>query len=243
MDLSSLQQHGDNALALAHAFGAADIASLARPAAADATYFPALGRARRVIPDGWSGRSRCSRVLAVVALGFLARRRGLISWPRAAGRIRAGRRAVRARAGCRAIALARIGGAAARIREHDRPLVAGLVPGVRRCMVAAILLAWYALSRRRVGPWSLIVGALGLLAVARCGAGRGRPGRLVPGGAARPGRGAGRNRQRHGVIEVGAGGGGDARRRRRRFSSSRQRCRCSSRRWAWRPGPPPRCSR
>ena len=43
MDRSSLQQHGDNALALAHAFGAADIASLARPAAGDATYFPALG--------------------------------------------------------------------------------------------------------------------------------------------------------------------------------------------------------
>ena len=46
MDHGSLQQHGANALALARAFGAADIATLAKPAGHDATYFPVLGYAR-----------------------------------------------------------------------------------------------------------------------------------------------------------------------------------------------------
>jgi Zn-dependent M28 family amino/carboxypeptidase len=43
MDVGSLQHHGSNALALARAFGDADIAALAVPAGYDSTYFPALG--------------------------------------------------------------------------------------------------------------------------------------------------------------------------------------------------------
>ena len=43
MNVASLQQHGANAVALARAFGTADIAELAVPTSYDSTYFPALG--------------------------------------------------------------------------------------------------------------------------------------------------------------------------------------------------------
>ncbi len=49
MDLRSLQHHGDNALALARAFGAADLDSFG--AAGDATYFPVPGGLVRY--PGW----------------------------------------------------------------------------------------------------------------------------------------------------------------------------------------------
>jgi len=164
MNRSSLQQHGDNALALAHAFGAADIASLARPAAADATYFPALGLLVRY--PGWSVWPLAAlTVLAAVALGFLAHRRDLISWPRAAGGV------------VLAVVPFVLAPVAAQLLWLGlvamRPGYANMIDPwwpewFRACvvaMVASILLAWYALSRRRVGPWSLIVSALGLLAV------------------------------------------------------------------------------
>ena len=44
-NIDTLQHHGANALALAEAFGDADIAELERPAAGDATYFPVFGDA------------------------------------------------------------------------------------------------------------------------------------------------------------------------------------------------------
>jgi hypothetical protein len=51
MDRGSLQQQGDNALALARSFGAADIATLAAPAGFHQTYFPAAGGLVRY--PGW----------------------------------------------------------------------------------------------------------------------------------------------------------------------------------------------
>ena len=83
MDLSSLQHHGSNALALAQAFGAANIAELASPSAGDSTYFPVLGVLLRY--PGWLVWPLAALgVLGVLALGYVARRQGLTGWPRLA---------------------------------------------------------------------------------------------------------------------------------------------------------------
>ena len=91
MDLSSLQHHGSNALALARAFGNADIAALRQPTSGDSTYFPALGGLVRY--PGWLVWPLA--ILAMLAVGTLAvliRRRGLAGWSADGGRCRCRRR-------------------------------------------------------------------------------------------------------------------------------------------------------
>jgi len=162
MDRASLQQHGENAVALARAFGAADIESLARPGS-DATYFPALGILVRY-PGALVWPLAVLALLAVAALTFLARRRGLVSWPRAAAGV--GLAVV-------PLALAPVGAqllwlGLVALRPGYANMIDPWWPSwFRACvvaLVATILLTWYALLRRRMGPWPLIIGAFGLLA-------------------------------------------------------------------------------
>ena len=83
MNRASLQHHGDNALALARELGRTDLRPLLEPAGSDATYFPLPGFLMRY--PGWLvWPLAVLALLAVAALAFLARRRGLTSWPRAA---------------------------------------------------------------------------------------------------------------------------------------------------------------
>jgi len=164
MDRSSLQQHGANALALAHTFGAADIAALAMPSAGDSTYFPALGTL--VCYPGWLvWPLAVLAVLAVLALAALARRRRLVSWSRAAAGL-----------GLATIPLLLAPVAAQlfwALLVLVRPGYANMMdpwrPGwFRICVlavVATVLLTWYGLLRRRIGVWNLAVGALGWLAL------------------------------------------------------------------------------
>ena len=164
MNVASLQQHGANAVALARAFGAADIAVMATPTAGDSTYFPALGVLVRY--PGWlTWPLAVLALLTVGALAIVARRRDLVSWPRVATGL-----------GLTIIPLI-LAPVAAQLLwlllVAMRPGYANMTdpwwPGwFRLCVVAlvgTVLLAWYGLLRRPVGPWSLIIGALGLLAV------------------------------------------------------------------------------
>ncbi|GAB3802590.1 M28 family peptidase [Micromonospora zhanjiangensis] len=161
MDRSSLQAHGDNALGLARAFGATDIPALA--AGGDATYFPVPGGLVRY-PAWLVWPLALLAVVAVAALAWLARRRDRTSWPRLAAGF--------------ALTLVPLAGAplAAQLfwwgvttvrpgyrelLDPYRPLWYRLAVGA---LAAAVLLTWYALTRRRTGPAALAIGALGWLA-------------------------------------------------------------------------------
>jgi hypothetical protein len=164
MELGSLQAHGDNALALARAFGAADLTDLAKPSANDATYFPVLGWLLRY--PGWlvwpiAGLA----VVAVLTLAWACRRRGDASWPLLAMAFGAGLvPLVLAPVAAQLLWLALVA---------VRPGYSGMIdpwrPGWFRlavvALVATVLLGWYALLRRRIGAPALIAGVLGWLAL------------------------------------------------------------------------------
>ncbi|MFF5226963.1 M28 family peptidase [Dactylosporangium sp. NPDC000521] len=164
MSRASLQHHGDNALALARALGAADLPPLLRPAAGDAVYFPFAGLLVRY-PAALTWPIAVLALLAVAALVFLARRRGLTSVPRSLAGL-----------GLALVPLIAVVVAAQLLWT----LLVALRPGYGElldparptwfrfgvvALTAAVLLAWYALARRRLGPVPLFTGALGLLAV------------------------------------------------------------------------------
>ena len=164
MDLASLQQHGSNAVALAEAFGAADIATLQQPAAGDSTYFPVLGGLLRY--PGWLvWPLAVLALLAVTALAVVARRRDLVSWPRVALGFGAALlplllSAVVAQLFWLLLVAIRPGYA-----NMDDPWWPGWFRACVVALVATIVLAWYGLLRRRIGAWSLAIGGLAWLAV------------------------------------------------------------------------------
>ena len=163
MDRASLQHEGDNALALTRALATADLAALSVPAAGDATYFPMLGGLVRY--PGWLiWPLAVAAVLAVAAAGGLAVRRGITGGLRLLGGL-----------GLAVVPLL----AAPLVAQGFWALLVLLRPGYANlldpwwpgwfraavvALVALVVLAWFGLLRRRVGPWPLIIGALGLLA-------------------------------------------------------------------------------
>ncbi|HEX8626584.1 MAG TPA: M20/M25/M40 family metallo-hydrolase [Catenuloplanes sp.] len=164
MDRASLQHHGDNTLALTRSLGGADLGPLMRPAAGDASYFPLAGFLVRY-PGALVWPIAVLALVAVAGLAFLARRRGLTSWPRTATAF--------------ALAVLPLVGAAVAAQALWALLVA-LRPGYAVvldpgrpgwfrlavvALTASVLLCWYGLLRRRVGPAALAIGALGVLAV------------------------------------------------------------------------------
>ena len=164
MNRASLQAMGDNSLALVRALGNRDLGPLAKPAAQDATYFPVLGRLVRY-PGTLVWPFAGAALLAVVVLAAVLRRRGISSLGRTAG----------------ATALALLPIALAPLAATGlwkvlvliRPGYAGMLdpwrPGWFRLATVAIavgvVLIWYALLRRRIGPAPLAAGALVWLAV------------------------------------------------------------------------------
>lgn len=164
MDQGTLQQHGDNALALARTLSGADLAPLARPASHDATYFPVLGKLMR-----YSGTLvwpiAVLAALAVIGFAYLVRRRTAAGWGRITGAV-----------GAMLVPLA--GSAAAAqlfwmllvaIRPDYGTMIDPWNPTWFRYAVCAltafVVVGWYALWRRRIGPWPLAVGGLVWLAV------------------------------------------------------------------------------
>lgn len=163
MDLDSLQHHGDNALALVRDLGGSDLSTLA--SGEDATYFPAPGLLVRypgVLVWPLAGLA----LVAVIALGWLARRRGLTTGRRLRGAailtiVPIVLAAVLAQVFWLILKLIRPPYAELSIDPY-RPLWYRL--GVL-AIAAAVVFGWYALLRRRTGPATLAIAGLGWLAV------------------------------------------------------------------------------
>ncbi len=164
MNRGSLQQQGANALALTRAFDRADIATLAKPAGHDATYFPVLGTLVRY--PGWLVWPFAAlAVIGVLALAALARRRSLIRY----GRVAAGFGLALISLLLSAIAAQLLWLALVAIRPGYANMIDPWRPDFYRAgavaLVATVVLTWYGLLRRRFGGWTLAIGGLGWLAV------------------------------------------------------------------------------
>jgi hypothetical protein len=164
LDRRTLQALGDNTLAMARELGNRDLSVLKKPAAGDATYFPVLGALVRY-PGRLVWPFAAGAMVAVGVLAVALRRRGSSS--------------VRRTAGGAALALLPLVLAPLAAQGLWWSLIAfrpgyGTMldpwrPGWYRlavvAVVAAVVLLWYALLRRRVGPATLAVGVLVWLAV------------------------------------------------------------------------------
>ncbi|MEV4823549.1 M28 family peptidase [Micromonospora sp. NPDC049274] len=162
MDRGSLQQHGDNALGMAREFGRTDLTDLR--SGYDATYFPVPGGLVRY--PGWLVLPLALlAVLAVVALGWLTRRSGRAS----TGRLAAGFGLALVPIVVAPVAAQLLWLAITAIRPGYAELLDPYRPIWYRLAVlalaTAILFAWYALLRRRIGPAALAVGGLAWLAL------------------------------------------------------------------------------
>ncbi|MEU6074506.1 M28 family peptidase [Micromonospora sp. NPDC047074] len=162
LDRASLQHHGDNALGLAREFGRVDLTAL--DSGHDATYFPVPGGLVRY--PGWLILPLALLALAaVVALGWLARRRGRAT----GGGLAAGFGLALLPIVVAPLAAQLLWAAITALRPGYAELLDPYRPTWYRLAVlalaAAVLFAWYALTRRRVGPAALAIGGLGWLAV------------------------------------------------------------------------------
>ena len=186
--------HGDNAL------GAGPGVRRRRPGRAarrggDATYFPVLGRAGPLPRLAGLAAGRCWRCWRCWRPGLAGPAapagpapagwppgsgwRWCRSWPR------------RSPPNCSGLVVTALRPGYAELLDPYRPVWYRLAVVA---LAAAILLAWYALMRRRLGPAALAVGGLGWLALLGVRAGRGGARWGVPGHAA----GAGRRARRAG---------------------------------------------
>lgn len=161
---ATLQHMGENALATTRALGAADLTTLAKPAADDASYFPVLGQLVRY--PGWlvwpiAGAG----LLSVIAAAVVAVRRRATGL----GRLFAG-------FGLAVLPLAAIGLLAqpfwkllVAIRPDYTQLSDPWHPDWLRvslvALVFAVVLLWFALLRKRIGATALVIGGLMWLGV------------------------------------------------------------------------------
>ncbi|WP_446217037.1 M28 family peptidase [Micromonospora sp. IBHARD004] len=162
MDRGSLQQHGDNALGLAREFGRTDLKALR--SGHDATYFPVPGGLVRY--PGWLTLPLALLAVAAVGvLGWLLRRRGRAT----AGRLAAGFGLALAPIVAAPLGASLLWAGITTLRPGYAELLDPYRPTWYRLAVvalaAAILLAWYALTRRWAGPAALAFGGLAWLAL------------------------------------------------------------------------------
>ncbi|MFD9946335.1 M20/M25/M40 family metallo-hydrolase [Nonomuraea sp. NPDC059023] len=160
VDLATLQQMGDNTLALVRSFGGADLARLST--GDDLVYFNVPPGLLVRYPAWAATLLGAVALLAVLALIFLARRRGVVT----------SRRTLIATA----LALVPIGAAVAvgaffwDLLKMVRPGLSGTATTTPYrpellwlavlMLAGTILVTWYALLRRRVGPAELALGML-----------------------------------------------------------------------------------
>ena len=162
MSRASLQHHGDNALALARDLGGRDLTALR--AGGDATYFPTpWGLAR--YPGSLVWWLAGAALLAVLALAWSARRRGLTSWPRVAAGFAFGLLPLVVAP----VAAQALWSGVLAVEPGYAELIDPYEPRFFRLAVlaltAAVVFTWYALVRRRVGPAAAAIGGLLWLAL------------------------------------------------------------------------------
>jgi Peptidase family M28 len=164
----SLQALGDDALALARGLGDGDLARLARPAGADATYFPVLGSLVRY-DAALVWPLAAAALVAVAVLVLVLARRGDSTLRRTA----AGTVLALLPLGLAPLAVTGLWSLLAAVRPGYASMTDPWRPGWYRlaavALVAAVVLAWYALLRRRVGAAPLVTGALVWTAVLGAG--------------------------------------------------------------------------
>jgi hypothetical protein len=159
LDRRTLQAMGDNALALTRALGEADLAALDEPGEQDATYFPVLGELVRY-PGSLVWPLAAAALLAVAGLVVVLSRRGVATLRRTA-----------AGAGLALLPLVLapfsvqgLWWVLVRIRPGYADMIDPWRPGWFRlaavALVAAVVLTWYGLLRRRIGGAALVTGTL-----------------------------------------------------------------------------------
>ena len=164
LDRATLQAMGDNALAMTREVGNRDLAPLAEPATADATHFPVLDRLVRY-PGTFVWPVALGALAATALLVLAVRSRGLLSLPRAVGGVVLTAvplvLAPLAVQGLWALLIA--------VRPGYASMLDPWRPGAYRlaviALVLAVVLAWYALVRRWLGPTAPAVGGVVWLAV------------------------------------------------------------------------------
>ncbi|SCL13793.1 Zn-dependent amino-or carboxypeptidase, M28 family [Micromonospora rhizosphaerae] len=162
MDRRSLQQHGDNALGLAREFGRTDLKALRSDH--DATYFPVPGGLVRY--PGWLTLPLALLAVGTVGvLGWLLRRHGRVT----TGRLVAGFGLTLPPILAAPVGASLLWAAVTTLRPGYAELLDPYRPTWYRLAVvalaAAVLLAWYALTRRWAGPAALAFGGLAWLAL------------------------------------------------------------------------------
>ena len=163
MNRGSLQQHGDNTLALARSLGDIDLATT--KSAGDATYFP-VPWGQLSYPGLLVWPIAGLAALAVLGLAWLARRRGLVTGGRLAGATASVLLPIvvaplLAQVFWRVLILIRPGYATLSIDPYH-PFWYRLAV---LALTAAVIFAWYALLRRRLGPPAMAIGGLIWLAL------------------------------------------------------------------------------
>ncbi|MGY2064063.1 M28 family peptidase [Blastococcus sp. SYSU DS0619] len=159
LDRGSLQALGDNTLALTRELGDRDLGSLGRPADDDATYFPLPGLLVRY--PGWLVWPLAGAALVAVAgLVAVLRRRGTSSLRRTATATALALLPL----GLAPLAVQGLWTALVAVRPEYASMIDPWRPGWFRlaavAVVLAVVLLWYGLLRRRVGPAPLAAGAL-----------------------------------------------------------------------------------
>jgi hypothetical protein len=164
LDQRSLQALGDNAVAVARELGGRDLAPLSKAGADDASYFPVLGRLLRY-PGSLVWPLAGAALLGVAVLALVLRRRGLSSLARTA----AGSALAFVPLAVAPLAAQGLWSALVLIRPGYASMLDPWRPGWYRlatvAVVAAVVLIWYALLRRRIGAAPLAIGGLVWLAV------------------------------------------------------------------------------
>jgi hypothetical protein len=164
LDRGTLQALGDNALATTRVLGDGDLTQLASPGADDATYFPVLGELVRY-PGRLVWPLAGAALAAVALLVLVVHRRGSSSLRRTtAATALAAVPLVLAplAAQCLWALLVAVRPGYGQLLDPWRP---GWFRLATVALLAAVVLCWYALLRRRVGAVPLAVGGLVWLAV------------------------------------------------------------------------------